>query len=89
MQAAAVLACDSAVLSAAIPGVPAGGYVNAYIAGDIIAGTAAAVCSTSGTGSFDIQLESIEIGSSAAATACETANGTHITPTGATFPAGC
>jgi len=89
MQAAAVLACDSAVLTAAIPGVPAGGYVNAYAAGDIIAGTLATVCSTNGTGNFDIQLESIEIGSSAAAAACETANATHILPTGATFPAGC
>lgn len=85
MQASAVLQCDSALLTAAIPGVPAGGYVNAYAAGDITTND----CGATNTADFDIQLESIEIGSGTAATACETANGTHILPTGATFPAGC
>ena len=89
MQASAVIQCDTGALTAAIPGVPAGGYVNAYAAGDILSGGNATDCGATGTGTFDIQLESIELGSGAAATACETANGTHILPTGATFPVGC
>lgn len=85
-----MVACDTAVLSNAI--------VNAMLPAtnprinnpvNVVAGTAATVCGTTGNGQFSVAVESVDLGTSAAATACETADGTVITPAGATFPAGC
>lgn len=89
IQASAVLACDDAVLVA-------GGNVNEPTTGTsyigvlgVTTGGAAANCGPTGSGVFLIETESIELGSSAAATACETADGTDISDTGVVFPAGC
>ncbi len=92
LKAAVQVECDTQVLDFA--------NVNALKAGadriadltdnaDISTGTAASDCGTTGNGSYDIAVESVDLGGSAAATACETANGTHILQTGATFPGGC
>ncbi|HPN96236.1 MAG TPA: prepilin-type N-terminal cleavage/methylation domain-containing protein [Candidatus Moranbacteria bacterium] len=94
LAAALVIECDTRILAinninAMLPPV-----ANRKVQGIVIyAGNTAANCSNTGTGVFDVGLRSIEIGTSAAATACETApsatEGTHITNTGVTFPAGC
>ena len=85
-----VIQCDGATLTAAILNAALPATLNrinngAFAAGDITAQN----CGTNGAGTFSIQTESIDLGSSAAATACETANGTIITQNGVTFPAGC
>lgn len=87
-----MVACDTAVLSVAIvDAMIAGTGTNARIATPsvVTTGTLAANCGTAGNGDFLVELESIDLGTSAAATACETANGTDIRPTGVTFTAGC
>jgi len=77
MQAAAVLACDSAVLTSTAPGLPAtSSYVAAYT---IVAGDATTVCGPMGSGQFSITAPSTGL-----ATACSAA----ITPTGVVFT-GC
>ena len=89
---AIMVACDTAVLSAAIvnAAMPAtNNRINAVIVGDITAGTAATVCGTTGNGQFSVLVDSVDLGTSAAAAFCETANGTTITPAGVTFTAGC
>lgn len=87
IQAAAVLACDSAVLDNTNVVEPASGSYIDSIA--ITTGGAATVCGSTGTGEFLLEMESIDLGSSAAATACETASGTDVNPQGVTFPNGC
>ncbi len=85
VQAAAVLACDDATLVV-------GTNVNEPATGTSYIGTLGVTsqnCGTTGAGTFTIDTESIDVGSSAAATACETADGTDITETGVVFPAGC
>ena len=83
VQALAVLTCDDATLAAGNVTEPATG---SYI-GTLTFGTQS--CGSAGAGTFSITTGSIEIGSSAAATACEGANGTTLSATGVTFPAGC
>jgi len=98
---AIMVACDTAVLSGAIieammplsnnriDGGAVSAAHSAVVDGDVTAGTAAANCGTTGDGQFSIAIQSIDLGASAAATACETLDGTVITPAGVTFPAGC
>lgn len=77
LQAAAVLQCDSAVITAAAPGLPAtGSYAAAYT---ITTGGAAANCGATGDGQF-----SLSVPSTGLATACTAV----VTPTGVTFT-GC
>ena len=90
LQAAAVLACDSnataALAATNLPALPANSKMGTI---SYNPGTPADSCGVNGTGVFRINLESAEIGSSAAATACETADATIIRETGVTFPIGC
>ena len=83
VQALAVLTCDDATLTAANVTEPASGsYIGTLTFG-------AQNCGLTGAGTFSITTGSIEIGSSAAATACEGAVATTISATGVVFPAGC
>ena len=83
VQALAVLTCDDATLTAANVTEPASGsYIGTLTFG-------AQSCGSAGAGTFSITTGSIEIGSSAAATACEGAVATTISETGVVFPAGC
>lgn len=88
LQSAVIVECDSASLTGAsvTAMMPASNNRIGTVAdGDITTNS----CSTTGTGEFTIETESIDLGSSAAATACETANGTLIEEVGVTYPAGC
>ena len=92
LQSGIMLACDGAVLSAGVITAlmpTSNNRINAIADADITAGTAAAVCGTTGSGSFVVVTESVDLGTSAAATACETPSGTSIQATGVTFPVGC
>ncbi len=92
LQSGIMLACDGAVLSGTIVTAlmpTSNNRINGIADADITAGTTAAVCGTTGSGSFVAVTESVDLGTSAAAIACETANGTSIQSTGVTFPAGC
>ena len=75
VQAAAVLQCDSALLTTAAPGVPASGYVATYAAAAITGNN----CGATGTGVF-----AITIGSTGLVAACSAA----VTDTGVVFT-GC
>jgi type IV pilus assembly protein PilA len=87
---AIMVACDTAVLSVAIVQAMYPASNNRITAVPVVTtGTAAANCGTTGNGQFLVEVESIDLGASAAATACETADGTDITPAGVTFTAGC
>ena len=84
VQAAAVLVCDDAAITIGTNvSEPAS---SSYIG---VLGLTSSSCGSTGAGTFLIETESIEVGSSAAATACETADGTDISDTGVVFPAGC
>ncbi len=96
-----MVACDTAVLSGAIveammPGTNNridGGTVSAahsaVLDADVTLGTAAANCGTTGNGQFTVAVQSIDLGTSTAAAACEALDSTTISPTGVTFAAGC
>ena len=92
MTPALITLCDTAQLAVATVNAlrPAtNNKINAVVIGDIVAGTAATECGTSGNGAFNVVSESSDLGTSAGAQACETAGGTNWLPTGVTFPAGC
>jgi len=90
LQAAILIACDGAVLSVAIVDAMMPATTNRIATPSVVTtGTAAANCGTTGNGVFLVEVESVDLGTTAAATACETANGTDIAETGVTFPAGC
>ena len=85
-----LIQCDGAaltevILNAALPATLNRVNNGAFAAADITAQS----CGTNGAGTFSIRTESIDLGASAAAAACETANGTTMTQDGVTFPAGC
>ncbi len=85
-QAAAILACDSdtnGTLAAGEIPLPAS---NSKI--NTITYTTSS-CGVNGAGTFTIRTESIDLGTSAAATLCEGADTTVITDTGVVYPAGC
>jgi prepilin-type N-terminal cleavage/methylation domain-containing protein len=88
-QQAAILACDSDV-----DGTLADGEVP-YPAANLKMATGAAVtytssnCGVNGSGEFDIALESLTLGSGAAATICDDDDTTLIDENGVTFPVGC
>ncbi len=92
---AIMVACDTAVLTAGGPtGIDAmitalGANARIATPSVVTLGTLPANCGTTGNGQFLVEVEAIDLGTSAAATACETANGTDIAPTGVTFTAGC
>ncbi len=92
LQSAVMLACDDAVLSGAIITAlmpTSNNRIGAIADGDITTGTATTDCGGVGTGQFVVVTESADLGTSAAATACEGADGTVLAETGVTFPAGC
>ena len=84
VQAAAILICDDTAI--VINTNVAEPISNSYIDTMVLTSQN---CGSTGAGTFLIETESIEVGSSAAATACETASGTDISATGVVFPAGC
>ena len=89
---AIIVACDTAQLTVAgvdalIAGIGANSKINTPSV--VTTGTLAVNCGTTGNGDFLVEVESINLGNSAAAGFCETANGTDIRPTGVTFTAGC
>jgi type IV pilus assembly protein PilA len=87
---AIMVACDTAVLSVAGVQAMYPASNNRITATPVVTtGTGVANCGTTGNGQFLVEVESIDLGTSAAATACETDNGTDITPAGVVFPAGC
>lgn len=88
-QAAAILACDSDTdgnLAAGEVGTPA---TNSKINVAGINWATADSCGVNGAGTFSISMESNDMGTSAAAIACEANDTTIVTETGVTFPAGC
>ncbi|HPN96237.1 MAG TPA: prepilin-type N-terminal cleavage/methylation domain-containing protein [Candidatus Moranbacteria bacterium] len=86
LAAALVIDCDTDLLTDAIitTHIATMGTNNKVTPGAISENS----CGSSGTGEFTVAVSSIELGSSAAATACESAGGS-ITESGVTFPAGC
>lgn len=86
---AIMVACDTAVLSTAIVDAMYPASNNRITTSVVTTGTSTANCGGTGNGQFLVEVESVDLGSSAAATACETGNGTDITPAGVTFPTGC
>ena len=87
IQAAAVLACDSAVLTNVNVVEPTGvSYIDSIAITD---GDAVAECGPTGTGEFLLEMESIDLGSSTAAQACEAPGTTDVNPQGVTFNTGC
>ena len=94
LAASIVIDCDTRVLTAAniegmLPATIAAGLKVDNVA--VATGGAAANCGTTGNGTFDVTMGSIDLGTSAGATACEAsgAAGTHVRQTGVSFPAGC
>jgi len=88
LHASTIIDCDTAALTDAI--------VQAHIATlgtssrvgtATVAGTSS--CGATGAGTFSVALESLELGNSTAANACETAGGTVMTESGVTFPTNC
>ena len=92
LQAAITLFCDSSpTLTAAnvLAMMPAtNNKINAPNAAAITV-TTGGNCGVNGSGVFLVEVESANLGSSAAAAACATDAGTDIAETGVTFPAGC
>ena len=90
-QAAALLACDSDADGNLVAGevlLPASNSkINAI--NWAAAGGNPDSCGVNGAGTFVIQLDSIELGTSAAAGFCETDNGTSVRETGVVFTTGC
>lgn len=85
-----MVACDTAVLTVAgIQAMYPTSNNRIVAVPTLTTGGAAANCGTTGNGQFLVEVSSIDLGTSAAAGFCETANGTDITPAGVTFPAGC
>lgn len=88
LKAALVMECDTALLDdTIIMGLmPAtDNKIDAVAAVDITENG----CGTTGTGEFTVVVNSIDLGTSAGAVACETDGATSIEETGTTFPAGC
>lgn len=87
LAAALVIDCDTATLTDAI----AQAHITALGAATRVntATVSANSCGATGAGTFTVVVESTDLGTSTAAAACETANGTSITESGTTFPAGC
>ena len=92
LQAAVLFACDSdsdgtlAVAEVTALAVPVA--TRKYV--DPVTVQTGNNCGVNGSGVFDVRTEAIAaVGTSAAATACRGADGTIITETGVTFPAGC
>ena len=88
LHAALITACDDAVLDGASINalMPASNNKINNVADASITENS---CGSSGTGEFTVVGESVDLGTSVAATACETAGGTSIQETGVSFPAGC
>ena len=101
LQAAIMIACDGAVLSGAIveammptannriDGGAASAAHTAVENADVITGTAAANCGVTGNGDFVVNVQSVDLGTSPAAVACETVDSASIRNTGVIFGAGC
>ena len=86
-QAAAILACDSDV-----NGNLGAGEVAVPLSNNKITGINWATvdsCGVNGAGTFAIQMESIDLGSGAAAEICDNDDATIVTDTGVVFPVGC
>ncbi len=84
IQASAVLVCDDdAITIGTNVSVPA---ANNNV--DTLT-LASSNCGSTGDSTFTITTNSIDLGTGTVATACEGANGTTLTETGVTFPAGC
>ena len=87
LQSALIIECDSRLLTGATitAMLPVGGRIGAVADGDITTND----CTGTGTGNFAVEVIPTDVGTSAAAVACETPNLTLIEETGVTFPAGC
>src|SRR3972149_9757208 len=71
LQAAILIACDGAVLSVAIVDAMMPATTNRIATPSVVTtGTAAANCGTTGNGVFLVEVESVDLGTTAAATAC-------------------
>ncbi len=101
LQASILIACDGAVLSGAIieammpasnnriDGGAASAAHSAVVDADVVLGLGAANCGPTGNGNFTVTLQSVDLGTSAAAIACEGVDSATIQQTGVTFAAGC
>ena len=90
LQAALIIECDPNVLTETFinDSLPASGNrINdgAFVAGDITINN----CGGSASGEFEVLTESVDLGTTDSATACETADGTILNENGIVFPAGC
>lgn len=86
VQAAALIACDGDANGILVDGEVATPAAQSKL--NPIAFTHSS-CGINGTGVFLLEVEAINIGSGAAATACQLDNQTDITQDGVTFPPGC
>lgn len=87
LHAALIIDCDSAALTDAI----AQAHITTLGTSTKVntATVSAESCGGSGAGTFTVVLESTDLGTSTAAAACETADGTSISESGVSFPTGC
>jgi len=91
LQSSTIIDCDTATLTSAI----VTAHVTALGTGNRIGTTtvdttpANTSCGATGSGIFHVTTNSLDLGNSTAAQACETANGTHLRETGVTFPDNC
>jgi prepilin-type N-terminal cleavage/methylation domain-containing protein len=92
LNPAYVTACDSATLDATAANVAIGladGATGRKIGPAAQIVVVSNSCGATGAGTFTVNVNSVDLGSSAGATACEAAATTTIKETGVTFPAGC
>lgn len=88
LNAALMIQCDTDLLTDAIIAglMPTdNNRINAVAAGDITAN----FCGSGSIQNYTVTTESINLGTSAGATACMTDGGTILAETGVTFPPGC
>jgi len=88
LQSAVMVECDSNVLDETIVNnvMP---ISNNRIVPIVFAEITENNCGVPGNGQFTVVVDSVDLGASAAAGFCETADGTVIDETGVTFTAGC
>jgi prepilin-type N-terminal cleavage/methylation domain-containing protein len=93
LNAALMIECDTRALASGniitLIGTSPNNKINVAAAVTISTGVSTTNCGSTGNGVYLVRIESIDLGNSAGATACETGDGTQLSQNGVTFPAGC
>ncbi|TXH03702.1 MAG: prepilin-type N-terminal cleavage/methylation domain-containing protein [Candidatus Moraniibacteriota bacterium] len=89
LQAALILTCDSDASGALTAAEVTALYPASNVKINAGPTVTSSSCGVNGAGTFLVEVESVDVGASAAAGFCETNNGTDISETGVVFTAGC